>query len=85
MKRNKKPFIRHVHLNHGEDIPTDVCSTLYELDYDIYESPIDGHDVFISNVPLTEGWFFKNYQHYDLKLRGWVPDDKDTELDSYNW
>lgn len=86
MKRKAvKPFIRHVHLAYGEDIPQGVAETLCELGYDLFESPVDGGDIFISNVPLTEGWFYKNYQKFDLKLRGWVPDDKDTELYIRRW
>ena len=87
MKRKAiKPFIRYFDLNHGEDIPQVITEILCELGYDLYESPIPMSDgVFISNVPLTEGWLYKNYQRYGLKLRGWYPDDKDNELDLRTW
>jgi len=85
MRKAKRPFVRYVRLDYGEDIATGISEVLSELGYDLFESPLESGGVFISNVPLTEGWLYKNYRQFGLKLHGWVPDDKDTELDLRTW
>ena len=75
-------------MGYNDEIPQDITDSLCELGYDLYELPFNGPmdgGLLLSNVPLTEGWLFKNYQKFDLKLRGWVPEDKDAELELRTW
>lgn len=66
-RKISKPIIRYLKMGGRFDYPTESLMEFFgELGFSLYEDPSVTGYVFISNIPLTYGWFLKNLRRYPL-------------------